>query len=139
MRDLLERRMLERAARAAGENDRLLGYALSRVSSGKGDFDVIANEFGVPHDALCRLALCARPRSDRWMADVHSLALATHIDFAQLVPVLRQLEAVEALTTGASEQMLMAARLDFASMGSATISPSDEAAPERDDDAGPDR
>lgn len=124
-------RMLERAARASTHNSELLGCSLRRLSKGTGDLRCTAHELGWELDSVYRLALCFPPRQSEWHDDVANIAQITKISADKLVALIRQLDALDALTYS-NDQMLLAARAHYI----AEPKPLDEADESDDSDRG---
>lgn len=63
-------------------------------------------------DMLSRVALCRRPRTERWIEDVHSIARTCGSDSDRLIGFLRTAEAVEGLSASSPAEAvrLLAAR-----------------------------
>lgn len=75
------------------------------------------NAIGVPETGLDELALCRRPRSDRWVEDVEDIASTVGADAGRLIAFLRMAEAVETFAAAGDPQVadqprLLAARDD---------------------------
>lgn len=74
-----------------------------------------ADHLGADQRSMSRLALCVRPDSDRFAADVAEIAVACEIDEGRLLSFLRQAVSVERMASAspvgdALDGRLMAAR-----------------------------
>lgn len=75
----------------------------------------LANELGCSLDTIRRLCLCRRPTQDRLEADIAVICERFGIDPGRIVALIRRVQAVEALGSGAGadeehDAMLLAAR-----------------------------
>ena len=108
-----EEELLKLAADRAGERPALLGWVLSRYVKGQNmTMGALLDELNCSASALWRLALCRRPRSDRFRDDVAMIASNLAINAAALLRIIRHVEALEAMKAGrvAESGALMAAR-----------------------------
>ena len=109
----LKERLLNLAAERAVERRHYLGWVLSQYMSSLAiPLAVLATELGCSEAVMPRLALCLRPRSERFVEDVSAIATKFVVDRAALARIVRHVEALEAMTVGGKKQrgMLMAAR-----------------------------
>ncbi|MFN8534093.1 MAG: hypothetical protein U0556_11160 [Dehalococcoidia bacterium] len=89
---------LNLAARRARREPKLLGSLLARYQEQGNLSDIeLAEELDASEQAMTILALCGRPRPDRFQADVLLIAERTGISRFRLAGVLRKAEAVDAL------------------------------------------
>ena len=108
-----EKRLLRLAADRAARRPALLGWVLSRYVSSQGtSYTALTAELGCNEAAMWRLALCLRPRSDRFAEDVAMIASKLSVDAAALARVIRHVQAIDVMSgRGVAERgALMAAR-----------------------------
>jgi hypothetical protein len=105
--------LLKLAADRAGEHPALLGWVLSQyVKSQKVTLKALLDELRCSEGALWRLALCRRPRSDRFRDDVAMIASSLAFNEGTLMRIIRHVDTLEAMKAGrfAESGALMAAR-----------------------------
>jgi hypothetical protein len=108
-----EERLLKLTAERAAERRHHLAWVFSRyVSSQAIPLAVLASELGCSDAVLQSLALCLRPRAERFADDVGAIAAKFDVDRVALARVVRHVEALEAMTVSGKTKrgMLMAAR-----------------------------
>ena len=108
-----EKDLLKLAADRAGEHPSLLGWVLSQYVKGQNmTLKALIDELSCTEGALWRLALCRRPRSDRFGADVARIASNLAVNAPALVRIIRHVEALEVMKGGrvVESGALMAAR-----------------------------
>jgi len=86
---------LERFARRLRHHPAFMGYVLWLVMAAEGiDEDGLARQLGLGPQGLARLALCRRPRPERFNADVQAIADYTGADLDELRRILRVFETL---------------------------------------------
>ncbi len=108
-----EKRLLTLAADRTAERPALLGWVLSRYVSSQGiSPTALTAELGCSEAAMWRLALCLRPRSDRFAEDVALIASKLSVDEAALARIVRHVQAIDVMSdhSVAERGTLMAAR-----------------------------
>src|SRR2546426_11918625 len=88
-----ERLMRLAAERAAGRPNHLAWVFSQYVSSQAISRAALATELGCSEAVMPRLALCLRPRSERFVEDVSAIATKFVVDRAALARIVRQVEA----------------------------------------------
>ena len=108
-----EKRLLRLAADRAARRPALMGSVLSRYVSRQGmSYTALTAELGCSEAAIWRLAICLRPRSDRFAEDVALIASKLSVDEVALARIIRQVQAIEVMSgRGVAERgAMMAAR-----------------------------
>ena len=108
-----EKRLLRLAADRAARRPALMGSVLSRYISSQGmSYTALTAELGCSEAAIWRLAICLRPRSDRFAEDVALIASKLSVDEVALARIIRQVQAIEVMSgRGVADRgALMAAR-----------------------------
>jgi len=75
-------------------------------------YTALTAELGCSEAAIWRLAICLRPRSDRFAEDVALIASKLSVDEVALARIIRQVQAIEVMSgRGVAERgAMMAAR-----------------------------
>jgi hypothetical protein len=111
--DDLKHDLICRAAQAAETRPHFLAAVLARYRAIEQiDDAVLARHLGMSPDHLCVLALCGRPRQTTFRDDVDAIATRFAIQPARLATLIRQVEALDALSAdhAAPGSLLAAAR-----------------------------
>jgi hypothetical protein len=110
-------RLLEYAAQRAESRPEYLGWILTRYIEQEHISEAeLATRLGIISQDLLRLALCLRPRTEHFAADLRQISTKFHIDATALAGIVRLVESIETLaasnpgTLAAEAGLLMAAR-----------------------------
>lgn len=109
----VEERLIKLAAERAAERRHHLAWVFSQYMSSRAiPPAALARELGCSEAVIPGLALCLRPRSERFADDVSAIAAMFVVEPAVLARIVRHVEALEAMTVGGTTTrgMLMAAR-----------------------------
>lgn len=109
----VDERLIKLAAERAAERPHHLAWVFSQYMSSQAiPLATLAAELGCSEAVMPRLALCLRPRSERFADDVSAIAAEFVVEPGVLARVVRHVEALEAMTVGRKTKrgMLMAAR-----------------------------
>jgi hypothetical protein len=105
------RRLLRRTARAAEDRGLLLAAVFARYRAAEGVDDMeMARRLGVTPDRLDEIAICRRPRPDRFRDDVATIAARFSADPAALAGIIRLVDALDAFAATTPRNFLAAAR-----------------------------
>ncbi len=104
-------RLLRRTVRAAEASPVFLAAVFARYRAVEGLDDAeFACRLGVAVDRLDELAICRRPRPDRFRQDVSAIAARFGADPGALAAVVRQVDALETFAATPVPGLLAAAR-----------------------------
>ena len=105
------RRLLRRTAHAAADRPNFLAATFARYRAIEQiDAIELARRLAVPPVLLNELALCLRPRPDRFREDVVAIATRFAADAGELAAIIREVDAFDAMTDAAPGNRLAAAR-----------------------------
>ena len=108
-----EKRLLRLAADRAAQRPPFLGWVLSQYVSSQGmSQTALTAELRCGETAVWRLALCLKPRPNRFAEDVAMIASKVVVDAAALARIIRHVQAIDVMSgRGVAERgALMAAR-----------------------------
>lgn len=94
-------RLLARLAERASDDPGYWGWVLDRYRVSEAmSVSTLAAFLGIAEDSLPSLRLCLRPRAERFGADVLAVAANIGADATALAAVVRQVDAVDAMSAG---------------------------------------
>lgn len=109
-----EEGLLKRAADRAAQRPAYMAWVLSQYVSNQGisPTELVA-ELRSSQRATTSLALCLRPRPDRFVDDVNAMTAKFGVDGVTLARIVKHVEAIEAMAgrSAAASGTLMAARV----------------------------
>jgi hypothetical protein len=104
-------RLLRRTVRAAEGYPIFLAAVFARYRAAERiDDGELARRLAVDPDRLDALALCRRPRPDRFAQDAKAIATRFGADTGALAAIIRQVDALDAFAAASSSSQLAAAR-----------------------------
>jgi hypothetical protein len=91
-------RLLAHTAQRAKAHPEYLGWVLARFLERERISEAeLVQRLGIAAGDLPHLALCLRPRADRFIEDVRQISAKFHIDATSLATVIRLVDSFEAL------------------------------------------
>src|SRR5690606_13065302 len=105
--------LLRRMAQRLTTEPEYMAYLIERATqSGETAWGVVARRLGISEDAVVKLALCRRPRTDQMLSDLQDIAEYVGVNRAHLLRFVREVEALEAFRRQDSDSAtwLIAAR-----------------------------
>jgi hypothetical protein len=102
--------LLERAAKRVSDNETFVASAFRAWCGAQLDLEAVATRLACTRLAAVHVALCRRPRSETFRADVAAIAAASGVDEGRLGGLLREIASLAAFRRGGGQQILAAAR-----------------------------
>jgi hypothetical protein len=104
--------LLAAAAKRAANDPMFMAFLLATHRRGAFNLAEIATEFGTNEASVVTLALCRRPRQspELFAKDVYAIAAHSGIPPERIAAVVRRADALAAMRSGESAQMMAAAQ-----------------------------